>query len=161
MSLNKFLDITEEHKWMNINCNDLTLGVGSIKTKSYAPSIQLSGGNILTDSSLFIYQCDEISLRIKGWVNYTNSTTPQNSFSVTISIPIALKDRFSTGLVYSMGSLNEHPFNANTNSGSVAYGTFDNNQNVANTVYYTYNAQGATQIGFRVNLDIVIYNEIM
>lgn len=163
MSLNKIVNSPQ----LNLECKDLSFGVGQLKTKIYEPILQISGGqvggtgNTITNSSNFLYQCDDISLRIKGWINYTSSVTPQNNLYVVITLPDELKSRFSSGVVYSTGVVSEYPFNTNTNFGSVVYGEFNNDLNIENTIFYNKGNQGTTQIGFRVNLDVVIYSQII
>ena len=157
MSLNKFTDITEEHKWMNINCNNLSLGAGVLKTQFYVPIFQISPGNAVTSTSGFLYTCDYSSLRIKGWVNYSKTdSTPQNNIRITISLPNELKDRFSAGVPFSTGSVSEYPNNNNVNNGSVVYGDYDINSDIQSTIFYN-NGNQSTAISFRANLDIVIF----
>jgi hypothetical protein len=144
---------------LNLECKDLSFGSGQLKTKEYAPVIQISNGNIINTTSNFIYQCDDVSLRIKGWVNFTSAVTPQNNFNIILSLPLELQSRFSSGNIFSTGVLSEYPFNTNTNAGNVVYAEYDLDGNINNTVFYRQNQE--TAIGFRVNLDIVIYSVIV
>lgn len=156
MSLNHLVNIPQ----LNLECKNLSFGEGQLKTSSYSPvGVTSIGGSIITTTSPFIYTCDDVSLRIKGWVNITSSLTPQNNFSIQLPLPPELKSRFSSGNVYSTGVVSEYPFNTNTNSGNVVYAEFDLDGNINNTIFYRQNQE--TAITFRVNFDIVIYSIIV
>lgn len=156
MSLNHLTGLGNELK---VEVKDLSFGAGQLKTSSYTPIGTTIGGSIITATSPFIYTCDDVSLRIQGWMNFTSSVTLQNNLSIQLPLPTELKSRFSSGNVYSTGIVSEYPFNSNTNSGNVVYAEFDLDGNINNTIFYRQN-QG-TAIGFRVNFDIVIFSVIV
>ena len=154
MSLNHLINNAE----LKVEVADLSFGAGQWKTKTYVPNVSFVGDNVVDQVGTFLYQCDDVSLRIKGYVLYSAGATPQNNFSMIVSLPAELQSRFSSGSVYSSGTLNEHPFNNNVNSGTVAYGSFLGGA-IDNTVFYRQNQ--TTQIPFRVNIDIVVYSAVV
>lgn len=155
MSLNKFTNISEEHKWMNINCNNLSLGTGQLKTQGYSPVLQISVGTI-TSNSGFYYTCDNTSLRIRGTVNYASPVTPNNNFTMDIPLPVELQEKFAVGgEILVSGNLSEYPFNLNGNRGQVVAGVYNNIGGITTTVFY--NANQTTVVSFKVSFDILIY----
>ena len=154
MSLNHLLD-----NELKIEVADLSFGSGQLKTKEYIPVTQITSDNIINTTSTFVYQCDDVSLRIKGWLNFTSATTPQNNFNIILSLPTELQSRYTSGIVFSSSNMTEYPFNTNTNSGAVAYAEFDLDGNINNTVFYRQNQAGGNT--FRVNFDMVIYSIIV
>jgi hypothetical protein len=151
MSLNHLLS-----NELKLEVVDVSFGTGQLKTKSYDPTILLTNGNTLSLESPFIYTCDEVSLRIRGYCNYLSSVTPQNNFSATLTLPTELQSRFATGQVYANGWVNEVPNNDNINNGVVASGIINGDGEVDCRIFYRQNQ--TTAIAFRINFDIVIYS---
>lgn len=155
MSLNHLLS-----NELKLEVVDVSFGTGQLKTQSYNPTIQLTNGNTVSLESPFIYQCDEVSLRIRGWCNYvSNASVPQNNFAVLLSLPTELQSRFSTGTVYAGGTVAEVPNNNNVNTGAVVSGVINGDGLIDAIVFYRQNQN--TSIAFRINFDIVIYSVVI
>lgn len=151
MSLNHLVNKPE----LKVEVADLSFGAGQWKTKQYLPTTSITNGNTILATGIFIYQCDDVSLRIRGTVNFTSAVTPANNLTIDVSLPNELKTKFSGANLYSTGIVSEYPFNANVNQGCIVSAEWDVDGDIINSIHYRQNQSEATN--FRANFDIIVY----
>jgi hypothetical protein len=93
-----------------------------------------------------------------GYVDFTTSITPHNSFSLNFSLPSALVARFGTGsVVIATGNVCEYPNNSNTNNGQIAFGTINGTNDGVSCQVFWNNGNVSTAFTARIYVDCCLF----
>jgi len=158
MSLNHLTSLNDENKYLNIKCNNLSLGGFSrIKAQSIDNTTILDAGNVNFSESPLFYSSDYNSVNFKGFVVYTSVASPTITFNCRFLIPIELRSRFSNsgGLTAITGCVVEHTSPSGINNGNIGSANV-----LGDYVEYTviYRQVQSSSVNFRIYYDITIYN---
>jgi len=158
MSLNHIASMSEENKWCNIKCNNISLGTETrLKAQSIVNNTILDAGNVNFSESPLFYTSDYNSLNCKGFVVYTSVATPMINFNARFLIPTELRPRFSNigGLTAITGCVVEHSSPTGINNGNLTSANV-----VGDYIEYQviYRQVQSSVVNFRIYYDITVYN---